>query len=152
MAGRAPCAEDGFSFFFFFGGTTCTPPVPSADCCTLGLSLGGTLGLSLGDTLGLSLGGTLGLSLGGALELSLLGLFPLTISFGTRLASWLLPFNGTRDPELSVSRKQYRGKAQGLRTREKKDLNTKVREESEGEKRSPPTLFLFFTNFYYYFN
>ena len=27
-----------------------------------------------------------------------------------------------------------------------------MREESEGEKRSPPTLFLFFTNFYYYFN
>ncbi len=140
MAGRAPCAEDVFSFFFFFGGTTCTPPVPSADCCTLGLSLGGTLGLSLGDTLGLSLGGTL--------ELSLLGLFPLTISFGTRLASWLLPFNGTRDPELSVSRKQYRGKAQGLRTREKRDSNTKVREKKARGRKDLHRLFFSFSRFF----
>ncbi len=60
-AGRASCAEDDFPFFFL-GGSTCTLPVTSGDCCALGLSLGGAL----------------------------LGLFPLTISFfGTRLASWL---------------------------------------------------------------
>jgi hypothetical protein len=44
-------------------------------------------------------------------------------------------------------------KAQGLRTRGTRDSNHKSeREKSEGEKRSPPTLFLLFTDFYYYFN
>ncbi len=63
---------------------------------------------SLGLSLGLSFGLSLGLSLGLFLELS----FPFVISYpGTRLASWLLPFNGIRDPELSVSKRDSTGES-----------------------------------------
>jgi hypothetical protein len=51
-------------------------------------------------------------------------------------------------------------KAWRPRTREKRDSNTKVKEKKARgrrrkdlhQKRSPPTLFLLFTDFYYYFN
>ncbi len=59
-------------------------------------------------SLGLSLGLSFGLSLGLFFELS----FPFAISYpGTRLASWLLPFNGTRNPELSVSKRDSTGES-----------------------------------------
>ncbi len=77
-----------------------------------------------------------------SLGLSLGLFFPFAISYlGTRLASWLLPFDGTRDPELSVSKRDSTGrKPCGTETRERKDSNKEVREKKEGEKRSPPTL------------
>jgi hypothetical protein len=51
-------------------------------------------------------------------------------------------------------RGQYRGRRpEGQEHGEKRDSKHKSeREESEGEKRSPPTLFLLFTDFYYYFD
>jgi hypothetical protein len=51
-------------------------------------------------------------------------------------------------------RGQYRGrKPEGQEHVRREIQNTKSeREESEGEKRSPPTLFLLFTDFYYYFD
>jgi hypothetical protein len=59
-------------------------------------------------SLWLSLGPPLELSFGLFLELS----FPFAISYpGTRLANWLLPFNGTRDPELSVSKRDSTGES-----------------------------------------
>jgi hypothetical protein len=42
---------------------------------------------------------------------------------------------------VSVSRKQYRGKAQGLRTREKRDSNTKVREQKARGRKNLHRLF-----------
>ena len=131
MTGRAPCAEDGFSFFFL-GGSSCTPPISSEDCCAPWLSFEDCCAPWL--------------SLWG----SLLGLFPLTISFfGTRLASWLLPFDGTRDPELSVSKRTVQGeKAQGLRTHEKRDSNTKVREKKARGRKDLHRLFFSFSQIF----
>ncbi len=55
---------------------------------------------------------SLGLSLGLSSWLSLGLFFTFAISYlGTRLASWLLPFDGTRDPELSVSRRDSTGES-----------------------------------------
>jgi hypothetical protein len=55
---------------------------------------------------------SLRLSLGLSSWLSLGLYFPFAISyFGTRLASWLLPFDGTRDPELLVSKRDSTGES-----------------------------------------
>jgi hypothetical protein len=88
ISDRAGCEEDVLSFFFL-GGKVCTLSVSTEGCCTLRLSLGPTFWLSL-------------------------GLFPLIISYlGTRLVSWLLPFNGTRDLELSVSERSVQERKPG---------------------------------------
>ena len=73
---------------------------------------------------------------------------------GTRLASWLLPFDGTRDPELSVSKRDSTGREPcGTETREREDSNKEVREKKEGGEKTPTdSFFLLFTDFYYYFD
>jgi hypothetical protein len=113
--GREVCATDVFSFLFLGGNT-----------CTLELSFGDIFWLSFGDIFWLSFEDIFWLSFedifwhsfedsgwlsfGGSFWLSF-GLFPLTILLhGTRLASWLLPFDGTRDPELSVSERTVQGR------------------------------------------
>ena len=61
---------------------------------------------------------------------------------GTRLASWLLPFDGTRDPELSVSKRDSTGREPcGTETREREDSNKEVREKKEGGRKTPTDSF-----------
>ena len=97
-AGRTSHAEEEDGFFFFL--SSLEPAERAFTEASLWLSLGLSLGLSIGLSLGLSFGLFLQLS------------FPFAISYlGTRLASWLLPFNGTRDPELSVSKRDSTGES-----------------------------------------
>ncbi len=83
------------------------------------------------------------LSLEFSLEFSLGLFFPFAISYlGTRLASWSLPFDGSRVPELSVSKRDSTGrKPCGTETHEREDSNKEVREKEEGGEKTPPTLF-----------
>ncbi len=93
-AARAEEEEEEEDFFFFL--SSLEPDERAFTEASLWLSLWLSLGLSLG------------LSFGLFLELS----FPFAISYpGIRLASWLLPFNGTRDPELSVSKRDSTGES-----------------------------------------
>ncbi len=114
---------------FFLGGRVCTLSSSAEHCCTLRLSLGPFFWLSLGlfplDHL---------LSRDPAGQLAT----PVQWNSASRVASkW----------ENSTGEKAWR-----LRTTWQGRFKHKSeREESEGEKRSPPTLFLLFTDFYYYF-
>jgi hypothetical protein len=44
---------------------------------------------------------------------------------GTRLASWLLPFDGTRDTELSVSKRDSTGKSLAAQKHVREEIQTK---------------------------
>ena len=71
---------------------------------------------------------------------------------GTRLASWLLPFDGTRDPELSVSKRDSTGESLvAQNTWERRFKQRCEREGREGETISTDS-FLLITDFYYYFD
>ncbi len=93
---------------------------------------------------------SLGLSLGLSSWFSLGLFFPFAISYlGTRLTSWLLPFDGTRDPELSVSKRDSTGGslvAQNTwerRFKQRSERGERGREKISTDSVSPDHRFLF---------